>query len=201
MKKAILLPLIALLFIVPFFAAAQAAEEEAEKYSLDSGTLNDRFDYVIEKSNRYQEYKVVKMAWLNALKSYVMDSMKAVRKDFSDAQNTIAAQKNDIASLQAELKNTRDTLATLNTEKNSIDFINVQMPKSAYKSMMWTITGGLFALLLFFIYKFKNSNVITTETQKTLAETREEFEAFRKRAREREQVLKRELQDEINKRA
>lgn len=186
--------------MISSFIRAQDNQDSDTKKSLDSGTIKSQFEYVIEESNRYQEYKVVKMAWLEALKAHVSDSLKALRKELAETQNVVSRQKNDIAALQADLKNVRDTLAAVNNEKNSIEFINVQMKKSTYKSLMWLIVGILALLLVFFIFKFNRSNVITTETKKTLSEIQAEFEAFKKRAREREQVLKRELQDELNKR-
>ncbi len=33
---------------------------DEEKPSLNSGTINSQFDYLIRKSGKYQEYKVVK---------------------------------------------------------------------------------------------------------------------------------------------
>ncbi|GAL80099.1 hypothetical protein JCM19274_3669 [Algibacter lectus] len=75
----------------------------------------------------------------------------------------------------------------------------LQMSKSSYNVLMWSIIGGLLAFLLFFIYKFNNSNAITRAAKKSLAETEEEFEEHRKTALEREQKVRRQLQDEINK--
>jgi len=195
-------PLACILAALTLFqlANAQDAEVETEKKSLDSGTIKSQFEYVFEESNRYQEYKVVKMEWLDILKSHVLDSLKAVHKELDETRKVVAKQESDIAALKADSKNVRDTLATTNNEKNSIDFLNVSMKKSSYKSIMWTITAALTALLAFFIFKFRRSDVITTETKKLLSEVQTEFEAFKKRSREREQVLKRELQDELNKR-
>jgi hypothetical protein len=64
---------------------------------------------------------------------------------------------------------------------------------------MWSIIGALLALLIFFVYKFNNSNVVTKEAKLALAEMEEEFEEHRKVALEREQKVRRQLQDEINK--
>ena len=73
------------------------------------------------------------------------------------------------------------------------------MSKTSYNILLWSIIGGLLAFLLFFIYKFKNSNAVTKQAKLSLAETEEEFEEHRKRALEREQKVMRRLQDEINK--
>ena len=73
------------------------------------------------------------------------------------------------------------------------------MSKAGYNVLMWSIIAGLLILLLFFIFKFKNSNAITRQAKFALAETEEEFEEHRKRALEREQKVMRRLQDELNK--
>ncbi|GIV33389.1 MAG: hypothetical protein KatS3mg031_0924 [Chitinophagales bacterium] len=173
------------------------ATEEPDK----AATLANQFDDIMEKSNRYQDYKVVKIVWLENLKKQVTDSLAALHKQIRDNQQNIVDLKNQLQALQASLAASRDSLAKTSQERDSITFIKAQMPKSSYKRMMWGIVAALFLLLAFFIYRFKQSNRITVETLQTLKETKAEFEAFRKRAREREQLLKRELQDEINKRA
>ena len=53
--------------------------------------------------------------------------------------------------------------------------------------------------MIVFISKFKQSNSITIQTKETLKEVEEEFENHRKTALEREQKVRRQLQDELNK--
>lgn len=196
------------LFCIAFYAFALFAQDAetpaapaADKPSLDKGTIASQFDYVIDESNRYQEYKVVKMEWLSKLKSHVSDSLKAVHKQLDATQQTIAAQKNEIEGLNGQLKNTNDNLTSVNNEKDSIEFLGAQTNKSTYKTIMWTIVAGLLALLGFFIYKFNSSNVLTTEAKKAFQDLQVEFDNHKKSAREREQKLARQLQDELNKRS
>jgi len=73
--------------------------------------------------------------------------------------------------------------------------------KGTYQTTMWVIILALVLILLFFIYKFKNSNVLTKEARKNLAENEAEFEEYRKTALEKQQKLGRMLQDEKNKQA
>ncbi len=65
--------------------------------------------------------------------------------------------------------------------------------------LMWTAIGILLLLLIIFIIRFKASNAITVKAKENLATMQDEFEEHRKRSIEREQKLRRELQDEINK--
>lgn len=199
-----LFALLALFFFALNIIAQETQETNvpaADKPSLDKGTISSQFDYVINESNRYQEYKVVKMEWLSKLKAHVADSLKAVRRELEATQQTVAAQKKEIDNLNGTLSNTNDSLSTVNTEKNSIEFLGAQTNKSTYKTIMWTIVAGLLVLLGFFIYKFNSSNILTTEAKKAFQELQLEFENHKKTAREREQKLARQLQDELNKRS
>ncbi|WP_298533467.1 tRNA (guanine-N1)-methyltransferase [uncultured Algibacter sp.] len=177
---------------------SQDSTEEV-KPSLNSGTIDSQFDYLIRKSGKYQEYKVVKQTWLYILKAHVLDSLKAVHKDLKETQSVVSKQDKEISALKDNLSNTQTDLEQTNTEKDSISLFGMQMSKTNYKVLMWVIIAALLALLLFFIYKFKNSNDVTREAKNNLAEIEEEFDEHRRTALEREQKVRRQLQDEINK--
>ncbi|WP_274476501.1 tRNA (guanine-N1)-methyltransferase [Mangrovimonas aestuarii] len=194
--------LITLLLIACFSLNLQAQTNDSEDdgLSLNSGTISNQFDYVIQKSNNYQDYKVVKRHWLSTLKSHTMDSLKAVRKNLADTQAIVDTQAKEITELKGNLENTQNNLEQTNLEKDSIQMFGfIPMSKGSYSMTMWSIIGGLLVFLLFFIYRFKNSNTVTKQAQKALRETEEEFEEHRKVALEREQKVRRQLQDELNK--
>jgi len=177
---------------------AQTTEEE-EKLSLNSGTIDNQFEYVIRKSGRYQEYKVVKQTWLYELKAHTIDTLKAIHKNLADTRAIVESQANEITSLKTSLANTVSTLNATKEEKDNISLFGIQMSKASYKVLMWGIIAGLLALLLLFIYKFKGSNSATREAKLKLDEVEFEFEEHRRNALEREQKVRRQLQDELNK--
>lgn len=195
-------PLIILLFVctLPSFSQTKIAKD---KLSLNSGTIDNQFEYVIQKSYTYKGngkvYKNVEYHWLTQLKAHVLDSLKAVHKDLADTQLVVKKQDKEISDLKLNLDKTQSDLDTTNTEKNNMALFGIQMSKSGYNALMWAIIAGLLALLILFIYKFKNSNAITKGAKHALAEIEEEFEEHRKIALEREQKVRRQLQDEINK--
>ena len=57
----------------------------------------------------------------------------------------------------------------------------------------------LYFSLLYFIFKYKNNIFLTNAAKKQLIEVEQELANQRKKALEREQKLRRQLQDEINK--
>ena len=178
---------------------AQTDNDDEEKLSLNSGTIDNQFEFVIRRSNSWQDYKTVKKTWLYALKAHTLDSLKAVHKDLVDTQAIVKKQADEIESLKSSLSNTESTLNATNDEKDNISLFGIQTNKASYKILMWSIIGGLLALLLFFIYKFKGSNSATREAKHKLEEVESEFEEHRRNALEREQKVRRQLQDELNK--
>jgi hypothetical protein len=64
---------------------------------------------------------------------------------------------------------------------------------------MWAIIGVLGLIVLFLLYKFKNSNAITRDANMKLTEIEAEFDDHRQKNLEQQQILRRKLQDEINK--
>lgn len=162
-------------------------------------TLDQQFDDVINKSNSYQEFKVVKKIKLNSLRKNVNDSIISFKKTITDAHILIEEQKKNINSLKTELANTQNDLAVSIEKEDGINFFGILTKKSTYNLMMWSLVGLILALLLFLFYKYKNSHAITKKANLKLKETEEEFENHKRKSLEREQQLRRKLQDEINK--
>jgi len=186
-----------LLISVPVFAQNEATE--GPKPSLDNGTLESQFDYLYRKSSSYQEYKVVKKTSYQKIKGNVIDSVKSLKKDLSDTKKLVEVQGNEIISLKDNLSTTNDNLTSVTIEKDNIKFLGMPMTKSSYNSLLWTIIFSLVALLAFFIFKYRSSNTITNQAQGLLSDTEKEFESYKAKALEREQKVRRELQDELNK--
>ena len=98
-----------------------------------------------------------------------------------------------------ELRATKEDLALSREKENGIEVFGVITEKATYNTILWTIIAVLLIILAYLGYKFKNSHNVTKEAQLKLAETEIELETHRQKALEREQKLRRKLQDEINK--
>ena len=191
------------LFCITVSAQTESNEEE-DKLSLNTGTIDNQFEYILRKSGNFkgtngQPYEAVKRSMFLTLQAHTIDSLKTIHKELAETQAVVTSQSKEIATLKTSLANTQGTLEQTNEEKDSMSLFGMLMSKSGYNILMWSIIGGLLAFLLFFIYKYKNSNAITRDANKSLAEIEEEFEEHRKIALEREQKVRRQLQDELNK--
>ncbi|APA62873.1 MAG: tRNA (guanine-N1)-methyltransferase [Maribacter dokdonensis] len=182
---------------------AQNAEEEEDKLSLDEGPISNQFDYIAKRSGNYRadgvRYEVVKESNLFKIRKNVLDSIAAMNKKTGELKATIAEHETTITSLNKKLEETTTNLGLVTEEKDSMSFLGLPVSKGTYNFVLWTIIGALFLTLGLFIYKFRNSNILTQEAKQNLSELEVEYEDHRRRALEREQKISRQLQDEINK--
>lgn len=201
MKLSRLLYLLIALFAVNLNQAQEAEVED--KLSLDEGSISSQFDYISKKSGNYRadgkRYEVVREINLFKLRANVLDSLAAISKKTSELKVTISEHETTISTLNKKLDETTRNLTAVSEEKDSMAFLGAQVSKATYNIILWAMIAVLFLLLGIFIYKFRNSNILTQEAKNNLSELELEYEDHRRRALEREQKISRQLQDERNK--
>ena len=162
-------------------------------------SIEAQFVEVIDKSNNYQGYKVIKRTKLAGLRKNILDSIDALEESIQQKDVTIAAQNSDITSLKNRLNTTQNNLDTSIEKEGTISFFGIITKKGTYNFLLFSTIGILILGLFLFIVKFKNSNIITKQTKLKLSEIEQEFDTYRQKKLEEQQLLRRKLQDEINK--
>lgn len=170
-----------------------------ENDTIEPKTIEGQFDKIFTVSSTFQNYKVVGKDEFLKLKKDVLDSLKKSRKAFVDIENLLKDERENIAYLNETLTQTTLELDSALLKENSISLFGAPLNKFTYSFILWTIIIGLGAGMGFFVFKFLRSDVITKQAQDSLLIVEEEFEIHRKNSIEREQKLRRQLQDEINK--
>lgn len=162
-------------------------------------TIDENFQELITNSNNFKGYKVVDTEQLTTLQKLTSNRITELKEEIAASKQAAEAQEQKMAELRAEVESMEARLAEVSQEKDSINVLGMQLSKSSYTTVMWSIVGLLLAALVFFIIRFKRSHIHTTEARKNLAELEKEFDAYRVKALEKEQRLGRLLQDEKNK--
>lgn len=162
-------------------------------------TLEGVFQQLIDRSGAWQNFKMLDIGKLAAFQRSMTDSINGVRSQLvaekqkvKENEATIKELNDKITEIQAALDQTKD-------QKDSVSFFGALVSKGLYNTIMWGIVLALASLLVLYIYKFSNGNVVTKKSINDLNELQEEYENYRKAAIEREQKVRRQLQDEINK--
>lgn len=176
-----------------------AKNQELINKALVTETLENQFKTLTSKSNDFREFKNIKHFNLNKFKKNFFDSIAETKKKFDGINAVVVSQKNEINQLKTTVKKASDDFTEIKNDKDSIKLLGISLSKGTYKTILWSIILGLLVSTFFFLFRFKKSNGITKHAKLSLKEVEEEFEQHRKNSLEREQVLRRKLQDEVNK--
>ncbi len=196
--RIILSVLILFLFTVSVFGQGIQNQEIINK-ALANETIKNQFEVLLSKSNNFQQFKNIKLYNLNKFKANFLDTLKAIDNKFTIANTKISTQKSEIEKLKSEIATINGNLSEVTSEKDNIGLFGIQTTKHNYNLILWSIICALLATTLFLSFKYKSSNRATKQAKTSFAEVENEFETHKKKSLEREQVLRRKLQDEINK--
>ncbi|MFY7743331.1 MAG: tRNA (guanine-N1)-methyltransferase [Flavobacterium sp.] len=191
--------IISLFFVFIFvFGNAQTASKDSLPASIN-GNLNQQFDYVFQKSNSFQEYKVIKKEYFALLKENSTDSVNRFKKELEQLKGNFLAYDKNLQSLKDTLATTKSSLEEVKNAQNNMNFFGISVAKSSYSMIMWGIVLALLFLSLIILFRFKNAKTIANESLRNFEKLEEDFEDFKRKSLEKEQKLGRQLQDEINK--
>jgi F0F1-type ATP synthase assembly protein I len=182
-----------------FFLIVSGFSITAQQSVTEENTLENQFDRIYRISTSYQTYKVISKEGYQKLKNNVLDSLNLVENMLSEKVSLLKTKESDIQRLNEKINNTQISLDASIKKENSISLFGLALNKTTYNSILWFLIIVLLMGMLFFMYKFSNSNLLTKEAKHNLAEVEQELSLFRKKTLENEQKLRRQLQDEINK--
>src|SRR3546814_23733 len=170
------------------------------KGSLTSGTIDSQFVYLYAISRTQNGIEHVRRPNLEQIRKNVTDTIRLLTKEIADLKAKDGNKQAAVNAMTDALTLVQDKLQTAQQEKDSFSFVGISLQKSTYSLIMWGIVLVLAALLATYIYRFSQSHVVTRDTKKTIEDLQDEFDQNRKKALEKEQKLKSQLKDEINKR-
>jgi septal ring factor EnvC (AmiA/AmiB activator) len=185
------------LFLYLAIAASYLAQAQNAEQTLN--TIDGQFKELIETSNNFKEYKVIKEAQINTLWKNTNEHIEKLNTAINSLENSITSKDSRIVTLENKLAAVNKNLSDVNAEKDSMNFLGIQTDKGVYNTLVWSIVGSLAFLFIFMSLRFKSSNTNTKAANKQLQTTEEELEELRRKSIEKEQKLGRQLQDERNK--
>ena len=184
------------LFIFCLLMSVSTFSQKAEN---DTLSLSKQFEQVYRRSSSYKDFKVIRKSTFQNLKKNTLDSIKII-----DEKLKIESQKNtrleqEISSVAKIRLEQNLELSEAILEKNTISFVGLKLKKNTFKIIIWSIFFMLIIIICYLAYKLKDGVRITSQAKKELTRVEEEFNSYKKKSLVRDQKLRRQLQDEINK--
>ncbi len=176
---------------------AQGANSNSS--SLNGGSIKNQYDFLLSKSSNYLDNKVVKKDYLDKFFSNITDSIQISIKEIEDLNFAIRTHEINIDSLNSQLSQLKIELTNLKAKNNGMSLFGLLISKAVYNTLVLLTIIGLGIALIIFASRHRASFAITSKAKKSLEDTRAEFDAFKQKTLEKEQVLMRKLQDELNK--
>ena len=181
------------------FCLLMSVNTFSQKTKNDTLSLSKQFEQVYRRSSSYKDFKVIRKSTFQNLKKNTQDSIKII-----DEKLKIESQKNtrleqEISSVAKIRLEQNLELSEAILEKNTIFFVGLKLKKNTFKIIIWGIFLTLIILICYLSYKLKDGVKITSQAKKELTRVEEEFNSYKKKSLVRDQKLRRQLQDEINK--
>lgn len=160
--------------------------------------LNSQYQKLKDKSNNYQQFKVIEETSLDAFWKGVQDSVKAPKRQLAEAQQQINSQKVQLTQLQSQLKAKETESQRDNYECGRVSVLGIGMDKNGYATFSYFMYAALLGVLGLVFFRYQNSNRVTVSTRKDYTEAKQQMETYQKKLLETQTALGRELQTERN---
>ena len=188
-------------FYIVFFSLLSYSQQQdtLRVKSALYGNLNEQFDFVFKKSVTYETNKIVSNTLFEHLKKSSLDSLRLYKNELDRIQNIYESILVENDSLKEKSQAIEQELAAVNTNKKVVSVVGLSVNKSIFNIFFIVFGTLLILLLVVFVLKFKNAKSQADVAVENLSKTEEEFADYKRKSMEKEQILGRKLQDEINK--
>jgi hypothetical protein len=166
---------------------------------LTKNSLKEQMNYIEERTKIYENYRAIREDMFQKLKVNIADTISEAKKNISALSIEKEILKNSIDSLSGNLKTVQTSLEEITRTKNSIKVLGIEVSKVIYNLIMWTILALLTGCIIIGFLLFKRNLSITNDTKKEYRELKDEFETYRKTAREAREKMSMDHFKEIQK--
>jgi hypothetical protein len=150
---------------------------------LNKSNINEQIKYLEEHTRIYENYRAVREDMFQKINRNFTDTLSASKSRIDALNNLTSALSFTRDSLNTLLGSERSFLDETIRTKNSIKVLGMEINKTAYNTIMWTIILVLTTLLVIGFLVFKRNMIVTIRTKKELDELKKEFEGYRQTTR------------------
>ena len=178
--------------------AQSQAEGALEK---DAKTLSQRYAVMKDKSETFNEYKVIKEYILDGMWKITKDSMNQVRADLAEARKEIETLNLNLKAVAVVVQQKEDSMAEVEFASTHISVLGIDFSKTFFIGLVGFVMLGMLLLVGMVTGRLKMIYQSLKEKMEMENLIGKEFENYKRKALEKQMKLSRELQNERNKMA
>lgn len=163
------------------------------------GNLNASFTKLLDESESYEDYKVIRTSKLLRFKSAMLDSLSGYNETIASLETEVNTLKADMEDLKRNYEAITTSLAQSEAQNNQISFLWFNVEKSAYNIVVWSFVGFLAIIATILYFRIKHVCAVVKRVKAAYSKIMEEYRHQRFQATEKQMKLKRELQTMQNK--
>jgi hypothetical protein len=129
----------------------------------------------------YENYRAVREDIFQILSRNIKDTVAGAKRKINNLNSVIAALNVRIDSINKAIETAKSSVDEMTRTKNSISVLGLEVNKTTYNSITWTIIVILIFLLVIGYMIFRTNLSTTIRSKKELVEVKNEFEEYRKR--------------------
>lgn len=176
--------------------SAQTASDALER---DNQTLRERYLLMKNKSQNYQEYKVIKEHILDGMWRIIQDSLAHKQTEIRQANAQIGNLNKELDENKAALKAKEESMQDVLYASTHITVLGIDFDKGFFAGMVGIIVLLLGLVIAVIYYSMKMMRRNLAEKVELMNSISAEYEDYKRRAMEKQTKLSRELQNERNK--
>lgn len=176
-------------FITVVMLLAITVQVFGQKAYIEGGSVIDQFEYIQEKSSRWESYTMIPDPWFKLLKKNTLDTLEIKNKEIAELQNSLKQKDVELNNSIKELNSTQKVLTDTEAEKNSFRLLNMDMSKSFFLTLIGFIFIALLVITAGALLLFRKENVAIKRNKNEHDQLKQEFEEYRKEVRIRQEQL------------
>ncbi len=165
------------------------AQESANKVYPKQATIEEQLNHVIDKSSKWENYKMVTDTWLTSLRRNTIDSINLLKNTITEKNTVITQKDTTIKKLETNLEATNQSLLKATKERNSFAVFGIIISKSLFLTLTWTIIIALSVISFVAISFYKRSHLIIKKTKEEYAKALQDFDDYRQDSRKKYEQL------------
>ena len=146
--------------------------------------IQEQLSFIQQRTKIFHDYRAIREDMFQKLMGNISDTLTLAYGIINQMNSTASVLNSKIESLSSDLEITKASLEEVTRTKDSIRLLGMEVTKRTYNSIMWLIISGLAVLLVFGFLIFRRNIIVNQDIKKELSELKDEFQAYKKSARE-----------------